>query len=190
MTRNNSVFMSKTPTKLEKMGTRAEQIAWQGFVQGKGYRSIAEDINQAFRDRDESVSHMAVKNYKEKRFDEKKAEMGKENLEEIRKNEFEQVLDVAKKLEKVHDKLDTAIDHLNEKDRTDMGMLLEITKEVRQQLKFHKEYIEEVTQPQTQINNVEVNKTEIAMKVVNKLNELEDDDVIEIKDREKLAKTL
>jgi len=97
-----------------------------------------------------------------------------------------EVLDVAEQLEELNNKLQDAIDNLNEKDRTDMGMLLNIAKEVRQQLKFHKEYVEEMTSPDTQINNVEINKTEIAMKVVNQIKELEDDGVIEVKDREKL----
>jgi len=177
--------MSKTPTKLEQIGIKAEQIAWQGFAQGKGYRSVADDINKVLED--ESVSHMAVKNYKEKAYDERKAEMGMENLQEVRKQEFQEVLDVAKELEEINDKLKTAIDNLNEKDRTDMGMLLNIAKEVRQQLKFHKEYIEEMTStPDTQINNVEVNKTDIAVQVVNQIKQLEDEGAIEIKDKEKL----
>lgn len=181
--------MSRQPTKVEKLGIRAEQIAWQGFASGKGFRPIAEEINNVFQD--ESVSHQAVKNYKENAFDERKAEMGMENLQEVRKQEFKEVLDVASQLEEINDKLQTAVDSLNEQDRTDMGMLLNIAKEVRQQLKFHKEYIEEMTSaPDTQINNVEINKTEIATQVVRKVKELEDEDVIEIKDREKLANKL
>ncbi len=178
--------MSRQPTKIEKMGIRAEQISWMCFAQGKGYRATAEEINKAFRDQDEKVSHMAVKKYKEKAYGERKAELGIENLKEVRKKEFEEVLDVASELEEINDKLKNAIDNLNENDRTDMGMLLNIAKEIRQQLKFHKEYIEEMTTPNTQINNVEVNKTDIAVKVVNHIKELEDEGAIEIKDKEKL----
>jgi len=177
--------MSRQPTKIEQLGIKAEQTAWMGFASGKGYRSVAEDINKLFEDK--SVSHMAVKKYKEEAFDERKAEMGIENLQEVRKNEFEEVLDVASELEEMHEKLKTAVDHLNEKDRTDMGMLLNIMKELRQQLKFQKEYIEEMTTaPDTQINNVEVNKTDIAVQVVNQIKELEDEGAIEIVDEEKL----
>lgn len=182
--------MSRQPTKIESIGIRAEQIAWQGFAQGKGYRSIAEDINNVVPEDDE-ISHMSVKSYKNKAFDERKAELGMENLQEIRKQEFQEVIDVANELEEINEKLKTAMDSLNEKDRTDMGQLLNIAKEIRQQLKFHKEYIEEMTTgPETQVNNVEINKTEIATKVVNKVKELEDEDVIEIKDRGKLAEKL
>lgn len=176
--------MSKQPTKIERLGTRAEQMVWKGKAENKGYRRIAEDVNSVYED--EEVSHMAVKNYINNRFDQRMAEMGMDNLQEVRKQEVKEVLDVAEQLEELNNKLQDAIENLNEKDRTDMGMLLNIAKEVRQQLKFHKEYVEEMTTPDTQINNVEINKTEIAMKVVNQIKELEDDGVIEVKDREKL----
>jgi len=182
--------MSRQPTKIEDIGIRAEQIAWQGFASGKGYRTIAKQINNVVSEDDE-VSHMAVKNYKEKAYNERKAEMGAENLQEVRKQEFKEVLDVANELEEINSKLKTAMDHLNEKDRTDMGQLLNIAKEIRQQLKFHKEYIEEMTtQPDTQVNNFEINKTEIAVQVVQKVKELEDEGVITIEDRSKLAQKL
>lgn len=181
--------MSKQPTKIERIGIKAEQIAWRGFASNKGYRAIADEINKVLDD--ESVSHQAVKNYKSNAYNERKQEMGRENLKELRKQEFQEVLDVGQQLEEINDKLQSAVENLNEDDRTDMGMLLNIAKEVRQQLKFHKEYIEEMTTaPDTQINNVEINKTEIATLVVQKVKELEDDDVIEIKDREKLAEKL
>lgn len=177
--------MSRTPTKIEKLGEKAEMLVWQGKAAEKGYRRIADDINEVHPN--DSVSHMAVKNYIENAWDQRKAELGVENLKEIRKQEFEQVLDTASQLEKINENLQEAIDTLDPQDRTDMGMLNNLAKEVRQQISLHEELLNNITQPQTNIENVEVNKTQIAMKVVNKLNELEDDGIIEIKKPEKLT---
>lgn len=177
--------MSRTPTKIEKLGTKAEMLVWQGKAADKGYRRIADDVNEAYAD--EEVSHMAVKNYIENAWDERKAELGVENLKEIRKQEFEQVLDTASQLEKLNGKLQEAIETLDPNDRTDMGMLNNLAKEVRQQIKLHEELLNNMTQPKIEADNVEVNKTQIAMKVVNKLNDLEEEGIIEIKKPEKLA---
>ena len=175
--------MSKQPTKIEQIGEDAEILVYQGRAEGKGYRRIAEDLEQQFG---ESVSHMAVKNYIETRFDKRLAELGKENLQEIRKNEFEKVLNVSTELEELYGKLKNALDNLDENDRTDMGQLVNLAREMRQYLQFHREFVEEITTPNTQINNVEINKNDIAVKVVNKVKELEEADAIEIKDPEKL----
>lgn len=170
-------------TKIEKLGKHAEVLVHQERAQGKGYRKIAEAIEDTFG---EQVSHQTVKNYLEKHGNERLAKLGAKNAEELKKKEVERILDIGDQLKKINDKLNTALESIDETEKQDMGFLVNLSKEIRQQLKFHKEFIEEVTQPDKVENNVEVNKTQQVLNISSKLEELEEKGIIEIKNPDKL----
>lgn len=171
-------------TKIEKMGKHAEVLVHQERAQGKGYRKIAEEIENTFG---EQVSHQTIKNYLDKHGNERLAKLGAKNAQELEKREIEKILDVGSQLEKINKKLNRALESIDETEKQDMGFLVNLSKEIRQQLKFHKEFVEEVVNPDKVENNVEVNKTQQVLQINNKLEELEDKGIIEIKKPEKIG---
>jgi len=152
--------------------------------EGKSLREIAREVSERF---DADISHESVKNYINNHKDDKLARMTEENRGELAKREAELIIDYGDKLEKMDDMLETIMDEtLNENDKNDVGQLLNVMKEVRSLMKWQKEYIEDVTKPNTEINNYEVNNT--AIQISEKLLEMERDGIIEIKKPHKLDK--
>lgn len=174
-------------TKIEQVGTKAELIVHQERAKGESLRDIADTLNKQF---DIDITHNAVQGYLKNTHGTRLAELGADNVEHLRREEFKKILDVEDQLDELNQKLKDAIDELDTTDRQDMGYLIKLSQEIRQQLKFHQEYIEQVTTPNTQVNNIEVNKTQQAIKITNRLKDLENEGVIEIKKPEKLGSTL
>lgn len=166
--------------KVISLGQAAEQLVAEQAAEGKSPRTIAENVEQTFNT---SVSHAAVRNYLNNHMGERMQKMGARNAKEVKKKEVEKLIEVGGRLKELDDKLNRALDTLNEKDRQDMGILIKLSKEIRKVLEFHKEYIENITQPDTQIN---IDKSEQAIQIVNKLSELEDKGIITIHKPEKL----
>lgn len=158
-------------TKIERIGEAAEILVHQSKAEGKSYRTIADDIENTFN---ESVSHQAVKNYLEHYGTDRLAQLGAKNAQELEKQEVKKILEVGSQLEKINDKLNDALDELDTKDRQDMGIILKLSQEIRQQLKFHREFVEQVTRPDTQVTNVEINQTDVMMEFNQYLNKLQD----------------
>jgi len=166
--------------KIKSLGKKAEGMVAEQAAEGKSYRDIAESVSNTFNT---DVSYAAVRNYLKNHVGERMKEMGARNAKEVKKKEVEQLIEVGGRLKELDKKLNTALDTLNEKDRQDMGILIKLSKEIRKTLKFHKEYIENITQPDTQIN---IDKSEQAVQIVNKLSELEEEGIITIHKPEKL----
>jgi len=170
--------------KILKNGWACESAVLTLHNEGKSLREIASEVSERF---DTDISHESVKNYLNNHKDEKLARMTEENRGHLAQREAELIIDVGDKLEKMEEKLDTIMDEtLNENDKNDVGQLLQVMKEVRSLMKFQKEYIEDVTTPDTQVNNIEVNNT--AIQISEKLMEMEKDGIIEVKKPHKLSK--
>lgn len=173
-------------SKIEELGPRAEALVSQLSADNKSYRDIADQVTEQFG---EDVSHTAVQNYLENRQTERMKEMGAKNFKQLQKKEVEKILDVGSQLKKINKKLHKALDSLDETNKEDMGHLIQLSKRVEQQLKFHKEFMEEVMSPDKVEQNFvkQENTTNISITEVNKhLHKLEKKGVIEIKDPDRL----
>lgn len=170
-------------SKILKLGWPAEAMTQSLNSQGKSLREIAEELSERF---DEDVSHESVKNYLNNHSQDKYARMSDENRGYLEQEKVERIMDAQDWLEKIDDKLETMMDNLSETDKNDYGQILQVMREIRQQMKFQKEYLEEVSSPNTEINNYEVNNT--AIQISEKLMEYEDEGIIEIKKPHKLTK--
>lgn len=175
--------MSRQKTKIEKLGREAELIVYQESAKGRSLRDIAEKINETFN---ENISHQSVKRYKENRGNERLANMGAKNAQQLEQEEAKELIDIGSELKETYEKLREAVDSLDAKERSDMGLLIQLSKELRKQWKFHKEFVEEIVRPDKVENNVEINKTQMAIKISDKLEELEDKGVITIHKPEKV----
>lgn len=111
-----------------------------------------------------------------------------ENRGNLEKEKVKNIIEVEDHLEKMDEMLETIMqDTLSEHDKQDVGQLLQVFKEVRNLMEFHKDYIEKATTPDTQINNVEVNNN-TAIQLSEKLMEYEEQGIIEIHKPNQLKK--
>jgi len=171
--------------KILKHGWPCESMVLNLDAQGKSLREIADEVSQKFN---ADITHNSVKNYLENNKDEKLARMSKENRGNLEKEKVKNIIEVEDHLEKMDEMLETIMqDTLSEHDKQDVGQLLQVFKEVRNLMEFHKDYIEKATTPDTQINNVEVNNN-TAIQLSEKLMEYEEQGIIEIKKPQQLKK--
>lgn len=169
--------------KIEKVGWAAEGAAIALNNEGKSYREIADELSERFG---KDISHNSVSNYLKSPNNERITKMQKRNRGEIAKEQTEKIIEYGSKLESMEEKLDIIMDEtLDPKNKQDVGQILQVMKEIRKMMEFQKDYIEDVTQPQTQINNVEVNNN-TAIQLSEKLMEYEDKGIIEIKEPTRL----
>lgn len=170
--------------KVLKNGWPCESMVLSLDKQGKSLREIAREVSERF---DTDISHESVKNYLNEHKDEKLARMSQENRGYLEQEKAERIMEAGDKLEKIEEMVDTIMeDTLDEHDKNDVGQLLQVFREVRNLLEFQKEYLEGVSSPNTEINNYEVNNT--AIQISEKLMEMEDEGIIEIKKPHKLDK--
>jgi hypothetical protein len=171
--------------KIIKNGWPCESAVISLYNQGKSLRSIADEVSERF---DDDISHQSVKNYLNNNKDEKLARMTEENKGYLAQEQAEKIMEAGDKIEKMDDKLETIMDEtLDEHDKNDVGQLLQVFKEIRSLLEFQKEYIEDVTTPNTEINNYEITNN-TAIQLSEKLKEYEEKGIIEIKNPEKLQR--
>lgn len=171
--------------KVLKNGWPCESMVLSLHSQGKSLREIADEVSERFNT---DISHESVKNYLNNHKDEKLARMTEENRGYLEQERVENIIEVEDKLEMMDDKLETIMNEtLSEHDKQDIGQLLQVFKEIRNLMEFHKKYIEDVTTPNTQINNVEVTNN-TAIQLSEKLLEYEEEGIIEIKKPHKLKK--
>lgn len=171
--------------KILKLGFAAEQAVLTMESKGKSRREIARQLSERF---DEDVSHQSVQNYLKEHKNEKIARMNEENKGYLEQEKMERMIDVGDRLEEIDEKLQTIMNKtLDETDKNDIGQLMQVFKEIRKTMKFQKEYIEEVTTPNTEINNYEVTNN-TAIQLSEKLMEYEQEGIIEIKKPAKLKK--
>jgi len=153
------------------------------YNQGKSLRDIANEVNQRFNT---DISHESVKNYLDNNKDEKLARMTEENKGYLAQDQMERIIEYEDKLETMDDKLDTILNEtLNEHEKQDIGQILQVMKEIRNLMEFQRDYIEQATTPETQINNVEVTNN-TAIQLSEKLMEYEKDGIITIHEPNKL----
>lgn len=170
--------------KVKKLGPDAEAKVMELRSQGKSLRDIADTISARFGD----ISANSVSNYLKKGKDERLARMTDEQRGKIAQRELEKIIQTGDKLDEMESKLDTILnDTLDESDKQDVGQILQVMKEVRKLMEFQKEYIENVTQPQTQINNVEVTNN-TAIQLSEKLMEYEEEGIITIHEPNQLKR--
>lgn len=176
-------------TKIEKIGKNAEIMVCQMKSKGDSYREIADTVEKVF---DEKISHQAVKSYFEKASSNRIKRMGQRNAQELEKRKQEELLEIKGTLQEINNDLMEAKNSIKEKEEVspqDISLLISVVKEIRKQLKFQKDYIEEVTTGAPQeVNNIQINqnKTQMAIKFSEYLEDLEEKGVIEIKRPEKL----
>jgi DNA-binding transcriptional MerR regulator len=171
--------------KIVQLGWPAEQELLRLRNEGKSYREIADELSTKF---DTDMTHNSVQNYLQNNKDEHLARMTREDRGRLEEKKMEKILDVGGKLEEIDEQLETIrTETLSADDKNDVGQILNVIKEVRQLMKFQKEYIEDVTQPNTEINNYEVTNN-TAIQISEKLMELEQDGIIEIKEPEQLKR--
>jgi hypothetical protein len=171
--------------KIVQLGWPAEQELLRLRNEGKSYREIADELSTKF---DTDMTFNSVQNYLQNNKDEHLARMTREDRGRLEEKKMEKILDVGGKLEEIDEQLETIrTETLSADDKNDVGQILNVIKEVRQLMKFQKEYIEDVTQPNTEINNYEVTNN-TAIQISEKLMELEQDGIIEIKEPEQLKR--
>lgn len=163
-------------SKIERLGMNAEKLVFQARSEGKSFRDIADEIEQVFN---EDISHQAVKNYYENHSDRRARIMGEQAAQQIAEQELGELIDVKEQLKEMNDELKDIRENLDKTDRQDVGLILKTMKEARKQLKFQKDAIEQVTQPDTQVTNVEINQTDVMMEFNQYLNELEEQGAFE-----------
>lgn len=171
--------------KIKKIGPQAEQMVAQERADGQGYRAIADKISEHFN---KDVSHESVRNYLQKHSNDRRMKMAEENLAYIKEQEMKEILDVGDQLQKLNEKLQNAMDNIDEDEVQNAGVLVQLSREIRKQLKFHKEFVEEVVNPTTVEGDVNVTQNYSAMEINNYLFELEEKGIIDIKDDEELRK--
>jgi len=171
--------------KVLKNGWPCESMVLSLHNQGKSLREISDQVSERF---DTDISHESVKNYLNEHKDEKLARMSEENRGYIAQDQMERIIEYEDKLETMEDKLDTILEEtLSEYEKQDIGQILQVMKEIRNLMEFQRDYMEEATTPDTQINNIEVdNRT--AIQLSEKLMEYEKQGIIEIKKPQKLDK--
>lgn len=178
-------FIMGRKNKILKQGWACESAVLSLHEQGKSLRDISSEVSERFN---ADISHESVKNYLENNKDEKLARMTAENRGYLEQEKVENIIEVETRLEEMDEMLDTLMNEtLSEHDKQDVGQLLQVMKEVRNLMEFHKDYIENATTPNTQINNVEVNNN-TAIQLSEKLQEYEEKGIIEIKKPLKLKK--
>lgn len=170
-------------TKVEKMGNAAEIMAHQLRKQGESTREIATALSRVFGD---NISHQGVSNY----FDQNKermARMGEQNAQELERQKHEQLIEIESQMERVNSLLNDLIQKFEDDGvgKEDIGWLTQLSKEIRNQGKFIKKYLQETHPDVDEINNTQINmnvenKTQIAMKITEHLDKLEEDGVITI----------
>lgn len=169
--------------KIKRLGAEAEKLVNRLRAEGKGYRAIANEVEEVF---DVSVSHTAVQNYLKEEVDTRAQRLGVEEMRKLEKRKAEKVLEVESQIQEINEKLQKAINSLDETNRADIDQLVSLAKEVRNQLRFQKKYLEQISQPDTEID---LSKTEVAIKISNKLSELEKNGIIKILKPEKVSLT-
>jgi|AKVG01.1.fsa_nt_gi hypothetical protein len=171
--------------KVKKNGWTCESAVMSLHAQGKSLRDIADEVSERFNT---DISHESVKNYLNNNKDERLARMTEENKGYLAQEKQELILEYGNKIEQMEDKLDTILEvTLDEQNKQDVGQILQVMKEVRKLMEFQKEYIEEATTPNTQINNVEVTNN-TAIQLSEKLMEYEEKGVITIHEPNKLER--
>jgi len=171
--------------KILKNGWPCESMVLSLHNQGKSLREIADEVSERFN---ADISHESVKNYLDNNKDEKLARMTEENRGYLEQERAERIIESRDKLEKMEDKLDTIMDEtLDEHEKQDVGQLLNVFKEIRNLMEFQKEYLEDVTSPDTEINNYEITNN-TAIQLSEKLMEYEEKGIIEIKKPNQLDK--
>lgn len=172
-------------SKVEKLGWPCESLVAEMHVNGKSQRQIAEEVRERF---DTEISHNAISNYLNQHQDKKLARMKDEQRGELAKKKAEKIIEVNDKVEAMDEKLDTILNTtLDEANKEDVDKILRVMKEIRSLMEFQKEYLEEVTQPDTQINNVEITNN-TAIQLSEKLMEYEEKGIITIHEPNKLRK--
>lgn len=175
---------------IEKLPNSAKQIVYQEKADGASYREISEKLEDIYQN---DVSHEAVRRWWNNHSDDMRAEMTESNLGRLKEEQMKEIIDSASQLNKIHDKVNEAIDELDPRNRQDMGHLKQMLAESRKQLKFQRKLVEQVT-GKTEIENVEnmnvQNNNMTAIEINQQFNkyvkELEDDGVIEIKKPDQL----
>lgn len=175
---------------VEKLPDTAKQIFYQERADDASFRDIAEKLNDIYN---ADMSHEAARNWWNNHSDDARAEMTKDNLGRLKEEQMKEIIDSASQLNKIHDKVNEAIDELDPTNRQDMGHLKQMLAESRKQLKFQRKLVEQVT-GKTEIENVEnmevqnndMTAVEINQEFNKYVKELEEDGVIEIKEPDKL----
>lgn len=175
---------------IEKLPDSAKQIIYQEKADESSYREIAGKLNDIY---DKDVNHEVVRRWWNNHSDDARASMTEDNLGRLKEEQMKEIIDSASQLNKIHDKVNEAIDELDPRNRQDMGHLKQMLAESRKQLKFQRKLVEQVT-GKTEIDNVEnmnvQNNNMTAIEINKEFNqyvkELEDDGVIEVKKPEKL----
>jgi len=172
-------------SKVEKLGWPCESLVAQMDADGKSKRKIAEAVEERF---DTQISHNSIANYLNDHKDKKLARLKDEQRRELAQKKTEKIIEVNDKVEQMEDKLDTILDTtLDEANKDDVNKILRVMKEVRSLMEFQKEYLENVTQPDTQINNVEITNN-TAIQLSEKLMEYEEKGIITIHEPNKLQR--
>lgn len=181
--------MARTPA-VEKLPDSAKQIIYQEKADEASFEEIKDKLNDIY---DADLSYEAVRMWWNNHSDDIRADITEDNLGKLKEEQMKDLLDSAGQLKKINDKINEAIDNLNSDRREDMKMLRELSGEIRQQLKFQREYVEKVTES-TEIQNVEemnveqnYNAIEINQQFNEYIRELEDDGVIKIEQPDKLS---
>lgn len=163
--------------KVAKNGWACESAVMSLNAEGKSLRQIADEVSERFN---ADISHESVKNYLNNNKNENFARMTEENKGYLQQEKMERIIEYSDKLELMEDKLDTMLNEtLDEHEKQDIGQILQVMKEIRDLMEFQRDYMEEATTPETQINNVEVNNN-TAIKLSEKLQEYEEKGIIEI----------
>jgi len=180
-----NIWVMGRKNKVLKNGWPCESMVLSLHNQGKSLREISNEVSERFNT---DISHESVKNYLNEHKDEKLARMSEENRGYIEQDKIENIIEVEDRLEQMDEMLETIMDEtLSEHEKQDVGQLLQVFKEIRNLMEFHKEYIEDATTPDTQINNVEVTNN-TAIQLSEKLMEYEKEGIIDIKKPHKLSK--
>jgi len=177
------------PSPIEMLPDSAKQIIYQEHADDKNFTEIAAKLNNIYEDELEGPQ---VRRWWNAHSDDARKEITEDNLGRLKEEKMKDLLDSADQLQKINKKINQAFDNLNPDRREDMKMLKDLSGEIRQHLKFQKEFIEQVTES-TEIDNVEnmnveqnYNAIEITQEFNKYIKDLEEDGVIEVNDEEAL----
>jgi len=169
--------------KVKQLGWPAEAQTIKLRNEGKSFPDIAEELRTRF---DTDLSDESVRRFYNEHYNENFARMDMQDRSELHKKKMEKIMDVGSKMEEIEEQLDTIKNEtLDIEDKNDVGQILQVMKEIRQMMKFQKEYLEDVSSDTT-IENMEVNNT--AIQISEKLLEYEEEGIIEIKKPGSLAR--
>lgn len=169
--------------KVKQLGWPAEAQTIKLRNEGKSFRDIAEELRTRF---DTDLTRESVRRFYNEHYNENFARMDMQDRSELQKKKMEKIMDVGSKMEEIEEQLDTIKNEtLDIEDKNDVGQILQVMKEIRQMMKFQKEYLEDVS-TDTTIENMEVNNT--AIQISEKLLEYEEEGIIEIKKPGSLAR--